>query len=117
MANAHNFSSGNFEKKKRKKDKWAWLRSQWAWMPIARKTKLGIDINIIFKFHPNRITSHEVVLWTDRQTYIHTYRHTDITNIVVTLAGAREPKTTLHWRRFREIYININLYKQLPIAM
>ena len=36
--------------------------------PIARKTKLGIDINIIFKFHPNRITSHEVVLWTDRQT-------------------------------------------------
>ena len=39
-------------------------------MPIARKTKLGIDINIIFKFHPNQITSTKLCSGqTDRYTY------------------------------------------------
>ena len=69
MANAHNFSSGNFDKKKSRKNmKKTKITSgrgsahNGRGTPITRKTKLGIDINIIFKFHPNRITSHEVVL-------------------------------------------------------
>ena len=53
--------------------------------PSSRKTQLDIDIEHITKFHQDRIKVHGVMLWTDR--------HTDITNIVVTLAGAREPIT------------------------
>ena len=54
--------------------------------PSSRKTQLDIDIKHITMFHQDRIKVHGVMLWTDR--------HTDITNIVVTLAGAREPTRT-----------------------
>ena len=59
--------------------------------PSSRKTQLDIDIEHITKFHQDRIKVHGVMLWTDRHTGRQTDRHTDITNIVVTLAGAREP--------------------------
>ena len=61
-------------------------------MPSSRKTQPDIDIEHIPKFHQERIKVHGVMLWRDRHTDTQTDRHTDITNIVVTLACAREPK-------------------------
>ena len=58
--------------------------------PSYKKTQLDHDIELVCKFHQDRIKCHGAMLWGESQTDRHTDRHTDTTKIVVT-AGAREP--------------------------